>query len=234
MAGKRVYAKPSRKYRVKRPRFTYQHPSNARTTSVTPSTGIGNRVVSNFVYFDTITLNVPAGGAGQTYIMRINSLFDPDFAFGGHQPAGFDELMAIYEHYCVTDVEYKVCFINSNNNSISQIVSTQVSDNSTSSSDATLMIENGNAQWTVLGIANSGPRTLKGTCDVAKLMGVTRKQLLADDTFWGSQGTNPSDLAFLKVNIGSIPAGVDGADVHIGIQLTFKAVLMGGRFVQQS
>jgi hypothetical protein len=34
-------------------------------------------------------------------IFRLNSLFDPDYSVGGHQPRGFDQWMTMYNKYCV-------------------------------------------------------------------------------------------------------------------------------------
>lgn len=42
--------------------------------------------------------------------MRGNSLFDPDFAVGGHQPRGFDQWAALYDRYCVYGCSIKVTF----------------------------------------------------------------------------------------------------------------------------
>ncbi len=230
---KRIYAESSKK--KKKPRYTYSKPSSGLSSAVSRTKGIGNRVDSNFIYFDTFSLDVPAGGAAQSYLFRINSLFDPDFALGGHQPGGFDELMAIYEHYCVTMCEYKVIYQNTNVAALPALIAVQVSDNSTTSTNFGTFIENGNAQHTMVSATNGSPiRTLTGTVDIAKLMGVSRSTLLKDDSFWGSQGTNPSDVAFLKIIVGSIPSGDDGPSVNISVELKFTSVLMGGRFVVQS
>lgn len=47
-----------------------------------------------------VTLNAVAG-LTTWHTFRANGLFDPRFAIGGHQPMGFDQLMAIYSKYTV-------------------------------------------------------------------------------------------------------------------------------------
>ncbi len=41
---------------------------------------------------------------------RANGMFDPDFSLGGHQPYGFDQLMARYNHYTVVGAKISIRF----------------------------------------------------------------------------------------------------------------------------
>lgn len=41
-------------------------------------------------------------GISGSYIYTLNGLYDPDITGGGAQPTGFDEYMAMYNHYRVT------------------------------------------------------------------------------------------------------------------------------------
>lgn len=222
--------KSASRYRKK---VTYSKPVSTKSSSVSSTKGIGNRVHANFLYFDTFQLNTAAGVANRVY--RTNSIFDPDLTGVGHQPGGYDQLMAIYEHFVIYECEYKVVFVNTNATSASSLVGVQNSDNITVSSTIfSSNVENGNAQWTACGPApGQGVKTLTGTLDVAKLMGVSRAQLLADDTFWGTATTNPADGSFLKILVSEMFGG-DGPAIDVAIELKYKCFLMGGRFVQQS
>jgi len=51
-------------------------------------------------------------GAIAVKLIRANDLFDPEHAFGGHQPLGFDQWMAHYDHYTVIGAKITVRFIN--------------------------------------------------------------------------------------------------------------------------
>lgn len=59
-----------------------------------------------------VTLQATAGNISYN-AFRLNGLFDPRFAIGGHQPMGFDQLMAIYSRYTV--VGARVTFQVTNN-----------------------------------------------------------------------------------------------------------------------
>ena len=53
-------------------------------------------------YCQQIELAALAGGALRTHFFSANGMFDPDTTGAGHQPLGFDQYMALYNHYTVT------------------------------------------------------------------------------------------------------------------------------------
>lgn len=55
-------------------------------------------------YVQTVTLNTGTTPSlfGSERSFRLNSIFDPDVAVGGHQPYGFDQMAAFYNKYLVT------------------------------------------------------------------------------------------------------------------------------------
>lgn len=54
-------------------------------------------------YVQTVTLNsgVVSGVFGTAQTFRLNSLYDPDFAVGGHQPYGYDQMQTFFNRYLV-------------------------------------------------------------------------------------------------------------------------------------
>jgi len=61
-------------------------------------------------YFDNQLNLDPAAGVPAVRVYRANDLFDPDQTGGGHQPNGFDQLMAMYEQFCVVSAKITVRF----------------------------------------------------------------------------------------------------------------------------
>jgi hypothetical protein len=51
-------------------------------------------------------------GTFLTQVMAMNGLYDPDISGTGHQPRGFDQWMAFYQRYQVTDSMIKVDLAN--------------------------------------------------------------------------------------------------------------------------
>lgn len=67
-----------------------------------------DRFNTSLIYSDTITID-PAAGALGSHLFRLNSLYDPDFTGIGHQPRGFDQMMAFYQKYRVYGCKIDVC-----------------------------------------------------------------------------------------------------------------------------
>lgn len=61
-------------------------------------------------YVETQNL-VPGAGTYTQAVFRANSLFDPDYAIGGHQPYGFNQYELLYNHYKVikSTINVKFC-----------------------------------------------------------------------------------------------------------------------------
>ena len=56
--------------------------------------------------------------------IRANDLFDPEFALGGHQPRGFDEMMEVYDKYTVMGSKISASFMYDGYNGPSETGST--------------------------------------------------------------------------------------------------------------
>lgn len=89
--------------------------STQSSIKVNNTTGIPDKTRVNLQYSDII--NVNPGLPRATYIMRGNSLYDPDFTGTGHQPLYFDQYMALYSKYRVLGSRIKVTFINNQGSS---------------------------------------------------------------------------------------------------------------------
>ena len=58
-------------------------------------------------------LNPGLGGSLASKVFTCNGLYDPDVSGTGHQPRGFDQMMALYDHYVVTKCKMTVMYWNS-------------------------------------------------------------------------------------------------------------------------
>lgn len=103
----------SLKYRAKRQTVTrkmrktarravakYRRAAPKQRTTVTMGTGFPKRLTFTHKYADTTAVSSTAGAINK-YIWSTNSLFDPNVTSTGHQPAYFDQLVALYDHYIV-------------------------------------------------------------------------------------------------------------------------------------
>lgn len=57
-------------------------------------------------------------GTGANQIWRSNSIFDPDYTGGGHQPYARDLWASMYDYYCVISMEYEIHLYNGSHDPI--------------------------------------------------------------------------------------------------------------------
>lgn len=72
-----------------------------------PSFGFSYRATLR--YHDEVNLGT-CSATPASYVMAANGLYDPDITGTGHQPMGFDQLMAFFQHYCVLSSNIRVQF----------------------------------------------------------------------------------------------------------------------------
>ncbi|UYD39100.1 MAG: capsid protein [Wigfec virus K19_562] len=65
-------------------------------------------------YSTNVSLTSVVPGASQNYVMRANSIFDPDVTGAGHQPLSHDQWALFYNHYVVTYCTVTCEWINAN------------------------------------------------------------------------------------------------------------------------
>lgn len=88
----------------KRPRLPTSIP---RSLFSLPIGGFPPSKMVRFRYAREFSLD-PSAGATNTWNFSANNLHDPDVTGVGHQPLGFDQNMALYDHYRVTHSQIQV------------------------------------------------------------------------------------------------------------------------------
>lgn len=172
-------------------------------------------------YADTISLNPGVGGAVNVHTFRANSLYDPDVTGIGHQPRGFDQLIALYDHYVVTNAKITVQFGAPNNETINYIVGISLQDDGTTSTDIRDYLERGYTVNTMLGSgAGASPKKLVMYSDTAKFLG--RSGVLQDSQLKGSDSGNPAETLVFHVFATSADLTDTGA-IYIYVTIDFNA-----------
>lgn len=83
-----------------------------------------------------------AGSYIATMIYKCNSVYDPYYPVGGHQPYGFDQYMAVYNHFSVIKSNIKVTFQQQNDTiNFPGVVGINYDDDGTDASTVTTRIE---------------------------------------------------------------------------------------------
>lgn len=161
-------------------------------------------------YVQHMSVAGPAIGAIVIKVFRTNSLYDPDFTLGGHQPYGFDQLMLQYNHYTVLKSIYEIENLNVVNADNVMAVSALVADSGTIQSAYTsasgpdgvleLPIVSQTLSMNTYGADVQGRnRRTRLYFDASKYFGKKAWDLIGDDRFSGDVGHDPAEQAFFEV-----------------------------------
>jgi len=136
---------------------------------------------------------------------RVNSLYDPDFTSGGHQPYGFSVLCGAtssgaatqpYHSYTVFGLSYKIS-VTAGHYIIAAIGISDVTA-AWSGSTADRIIEQPGTIWKNRS-NNTLPAVFTGYLDVARLFGVSRTKLFSDDQYSAIYNQNPAQCWYLNI-----------------------------------
>lgn len=196
-----------------------------------PSTAAGQLFKAKLIYSEKdVTLN-PAIASTAVYVFSLSSLFDVNRTGAGHQPAGYDQIMAIYEQYLVTSATIKVSFDNVQAAGGSALIcGLSIVDEVTTSIDPRVYIENGNTTHQVVSSRGDGNNicNLQQYVDMAAAHGLTYAQYASDDIYRGRISTSPSEELFAHVWVCDIGTG-DPSGANILVEIDFNCQFMGGK-----
>lgn len=159
-------------------------------------------------YTQTFQFTTGAAGVfGTAQQMRLNSLFDPDYTGGGHQPYLFDSFSPLYANYLVKKAKVKLlwstiggtadicCAAQVNVNSTGQVLAGQTADQVTERQSASTCILSASG--------NTRTREQHLNVNIAKIFGKPDAAIVIEDSYGALVTTNPSQVCYLSVAIAS-------------------------------
>lgn len=195
---------------------------NRDTTKQVGLLGVNPKV--NFKYSDLINLNPTIF---TVYSFMVNSLYDPNYTGGGHQPAGFDQIAALYKHYIIMRATVIIRAINLSATVPAYIGGAFSRLTLTGDLDGSNPVQNfeeqSSAKTMILGVAGSGAEVKTFTMSVVphRFMGV--KNPMSDDRFWGDNTANPSESVFWNLLCCSVD-NASNPNVAFDIKIKFFSV----------
>lgn len=173
---------------------------------------LGNKVNTTLKYVHYGQLNPGAAGAAATYVFSANGLYDPDITGVGHQPRGFDQLIALYDHFHVTRSRIKVSFMASQAQA-GAICGVVLQDDATPELDQIRGLENRYSYSKGLSYGN-------GTVEV--FLNFNSKEFfnLNDRQLYGTVSANPTDQAYFVV-FAQATYGTDLAAIDYMVELEY-------------
>lgn len=162
--------------------------------------GLPDTFITRLDYYqleNAITMDA-SGFYAYKNIWRANSVYDPDDALGGGQPAYFDQLAALYTNYRVTAVKYKFTIVNKNGTN-PMFATSLMTRQTTTQNDVQALASNSNSTGMCV-ISSEGSdnmATIEAYTGIDAIMGVPMATILADNQYSASVGTNPEKLGLL-------------------------------------
>jgi len=226
---KKPYRKKTKK--MFRPRKSYRRFIKSRVPSIRNFAPLGLTQAVKLRYVETVSVN-PVVTAMADYIFRGNTLTTPNAVAAGHQPYGFDQLMAMYNQYTVVGSKVSVTFSNQVDTPL--FVGVAVRDNATSLNGivpAVMLEQPGINLKLVSPVASAKPYTMSRGLSVKKFFGL--RSVVGDADYSGDAANDASKLAYFHVVVGPQLA-TDIAPVSMTVTIDYYAVFSAPKALAQS
>jgi hypothetical protein len=160
-----------------------------------------SRRIRNMTYYDYAQQLSSAAGFCASRFFIANGLFDPDISGTGHQPMGFDQMMALYTTYQVVRSTITVTAAAESNGCA---VGIYLSPDTTAITDPIRLIENGLMRVVHLSMAtepgSNRMASVSLSCNVPAYFGRRGpRATLNDDNLSGTAAANPFEGVYFGV-----------------------------------
>lgn len=203
----KLYRRLKKRLLKRRPRRSYRKRySKSRKPNNMGFRPLGLKQASILKYVQQITMDPTAGG-NQSWIFSANGCYDPDItsSLAGHQPYGFDQLMAMYNHYTVVGSKCQVIISNSQG-SLPIYAGILLRDTSiplgTSTGTEYILEQPGNKMRLLgYGTSGAGGKANVMTCrfSAKKFFSKSRGAIVEDIALRGDVYQNPAEQAYYHV-----------------------------------
>lgn len=196
----------------------------------------GRKMYTKLKYNEAVTI-AASGTAGFAtgYKYRLNSLFDPNFTGTGHQPRGYDELMAIFEKYTVVNAKITATFIQ--DTTVPSVCGIRITDGVTSAlTDKKTAIENGNCRWKYMGSANGGSARTTVSWNVNMKKHKNLLSIVGNDDYTLKDGFNPSaeDQVLGEIFVAPVSASDQHGRILVDVTIDYAGVFTEPQVLNQS
>jgi len=175
--------------------------------------------IATLVYCEQVPLTL-SSGAYQEYKLSCNGMFDPNISGSGHQPLYFDQLMAIYDHYCVTQSTITISPIPSTTTQAWTTVLFQDDDTSTSTTSVATAMERPGAVYTQCAAQASAPYPTSLT-NTWKASQVFAGNPLSREDLCGSASANPAEETWWIICAND--AALAGSTIIYNVKISYTA-----------
>lgn len=182
-------------------------------------------------YQENVSVTTGASSVGN-YVFAANGLYDPNITGTGHQPLGFDQMMLVYNHYCVVRSRIIVTARNASSTLGAYIAVSQHAGTTPLTVDSRL-IESGLIKYSYLSPKSSMGYTkiLSERMDIAKFTGVD--DALDVIELRGSVGANPAEGQYFDISAWN-PDDATQVPIYLEVLIEFDAIFTEPQEITQS
>ncbi len=183
-----------------------------------------HRYYTGQLYFDGAATLTGTSGTVASYVFIANGLYDPNVTGTGHQPMGFDQMMAIYEQYTVVRSTITVEFNNTSTFPVRAYL--YLAPDTTALTNTAGIVENGLVKHVSLAAAGTAGclKRLSLNCDVARYFGRrSQRELLDDVNLFGTAAANPTEGVYFVIAIQDFNASAT-ATVNILPEISYDSI----------
>jgi len=210
----------------------------AKSRPALPLSGFPLQKMVKLRYVDELRL-VSNVGSSNTYSVPFtaNGMFDPYFPLGGHQPKGFDQWMAVYNHYNVVGAKINVKCVSTHDNNCCWGVTLTPETGTMSNLSLTEALENRYNKgakyisWNNGTTATNNNRPITCTYSQKKQFG---KNATSKDSLTGTATSNPTERSFFEVWMGKIQTDTGVKTLDFVVTIDYIALFTEPRVLAQS
>jgi len=158
-------------------------------------------------YADNIsqTSGASAGTFGSEWAFRLNSLYDPDYTYTGHQPYGFDQLASLYYSYRVEGVRVRVTWSDPSRDGlyVAQVVTPSTASWNTNAASLSAISENPSACVIPLNNTGSQVTVFEQYFKIHEIEGVPASTIITSPSYNAGVTNNPTSSPYLIQPLGT-------------------------------
>lgn len=202
-----------------------------------PLNAFPNSYTAKLRYVEETSLNAAAGTIA-SYVYRANDCYDPNLTGVGHQPKGFDELMARYDHFTVIGsritIKYMPTTPQAGNTSYLGIYLSDSGTRVAGHSSVSDLLESRSAgrYITVGDSAFSGRKNAVYNTFSAKKF-FRKKEVVGDSLYRGTIAASPTEQAYYELYAASC-GGIDSSAVNILVVIDYLVVFTERKYLSPS
>lgn len=207
---------------VRKSKSTRRRRRRPRRRAVIRRSPMPTTFLTKFKFQSTVSLDPTVGGLPDVHVFRANGMFDPNRTGVGHQPRGFDELMALYDHFTVIGSRIRVqfCYDTAASNAKAE-VALALRDSDVVGSTYNDYAESGYVKTKLLGFTSQPATTMTMSANPPKFLG--RSKPMSDPQLKGSASADPAEQAFWHVVAGGIDTDI--GTLWANVEIEYLAVL---------